>query len=75
MCKHFGHKINVEFTPESGVICFPFGRCELTAEAGTLSMTAIAENVDSHARVETIIGSHLERFAFREKPEINWTKA
>ena len=74
LCKHFAHKIEVTFTPESGHIQFDFGRCELAVAEGQLRMTAVAEDAEALGRVEQVIGSHLERFAFREEPSIAWTR-
>lgn len=31
LCKHFGHKVPVEFTPQTGTITLPFGTCLLNA--------------------------------------------
>ncbi|MEQ9688707.1 MAG: DUF2218 domain-containing protein [Bauldia litoralis] len=71
LCKHFGHKVPVDFTPEAGRIELPFGTCTLRADGDTLSLdvTGGAGDLD---RLEKVIGDHLTRFAFREKPEIKW---
>jgi hypothetical protein len=37
-----------------------------------LSLTATAGTTVGLSRVQHVIASHLERFAFREKPEIVW---
>jgi len=36
LCKSFGHKVPVEFTPESGKVAFPLGICTLRAEGASL---------------------------------------
>lgn len=74
LCKHFGHKIPVEFTPTAGHIAFPFGTCRLAAEDGHLTLEAEAEtpHIDKLTRV---IGDHLSRFAFRENPTLTWHTA
>jgi hypothetical protein len=73
LCKHFAHKIPVEFTPERGRITFPeTGACSLTAADGLLTMEAEAEDADKLARVEDVVDRHLVRFAFREPPSIAW---
>lgn len=74
LCKHFGHKVTVEFTPTSGRIDFPFGRCELTADPVQIIMKSTAEE-NNLPKLEEAIGSHLTRFAFREAPIINWQPA
>ena len=72
LCKHFGHKLDVEFSPEAGTISFDFGKAALSAENGVLLMSANADTEEDHARLERVLASHLERFAFREDLTINW---
>jgi hypothetical protein len=62
----------VSFTPERGTIVFDFGNCALAASGSMLSLTATAGTTVGLSRVQHVIASHLERFAFREKPEIVW---
>ena len=74
LCKHFSHRIEVEFDAEHGRISFDFGRCELAAENDALTLSASADDQEALQRVENVVGSHLERFAFREKLEIAWVR-
>ncbi|QIE54382.1 DUF2218 domain-containing protein [Pikeienuella piscinae] len=74
LCKHFSHKVPVEFTAEAGSVSLPFGNCALTAEDDTLTLAVTAEP-DELARMRKVIGDHLARFAFRENPEIEWRDA
>lgn len=69
LCKHFGHKIPVEFTPETGRIDFPFGQCHLSAADDVLTLRVEGEEP---ARLEKVMGDHLARFAFRENPAVAW---
>ncbi|MFZ2872745.1 DUF2218 domain-containing protein [Zavarzinia sp.] len=75
LCKHFGHKIPVDLDLDEGQgrIAFPFGACRLAAADGTLHLTAEAEGPDALAQVQTVIASHLTRFAFREELAVTWT--
>ncbi|MDA9397409.1 DUF2218 domain-containing protein [Bradyrhizobium sp. CCBAU 45389] len=75
LCKHFAHKLPVEFTPEQGTIPFSVGTCRLEAAAGKLVLRADAENADLLKQVEGIVERHLVRFAFRDPPEIVWRSA
>ena len=75
LCKHFAHKIEVRFDPQSGQITFPFGQCELQAAEGTLTLTVTAETQADLTKTTRVIASHLERFAFRENPEFEWHPA
>jgi len=73
LCKHFGHKVPVKFTPTEGQVTLPFGDCHLTADATALSME-VEGNVDAIHKLEAFISTHLERFAFRETPTLTWTE-
>lgn len=72
ICKHFGHKVKTEFTPVKGRIEFPFGRCDLEANQTALKLTASAGTEIDLEKLQNVVGSHLERFAFREKPKVIW---
>ncbi|SFR49586.1 DUF2218 domain-containing protein [Litoreibacter janthinus] len=72
LCKHFGHKVEVQFDPHSGHIKFPFGQCDLSTEQDSLVLTVTAENQADQTKIRSVIASHLERFAFRENPKIEW---
>ena len=74
LCKHFGHKVPVEFTPETGRIDLPFGTCELRAEETSLTLTANGGS-GSLERLEQVISDHLARFAFRENIALTWQRA
>ena len=76
LCKHFGHKLPVTFDERHGRIEFAAGRCELDAasSAGTLLMRVFASDEAALAKLEDVIARHLERFAFREKPEVRWMR-
>lgn len=77
LCKHFGHKIPVEFDERQGRIVFAWGVCDLAApeEVEVLTLRASAGNAEDLAKVENVMADHLARFAFREELEINWTPA
>lgn len=71
LCKHFGHKVPVEFDALNGSITLPFGTCVLVALEGELILTVSG---DDTGKLEQVIGSHLERFAFRESLDVTWDK-
>lgn len=66
LCKHFRHKIPVEFVPEAGECRFPFGIARLRADAERLTVEIEAPDSDQRARTQDVIEVHLLRFAFRE---------
>lgn len=72
LSKHFAHKIRVE--DGEGLIIFHFadGRATAQAEGNHLKLHVDAATIGQHQRVEEIIGSHLERFAFRENLRVHW---
>lgn len=70
LCHHFGRKVDVHCDDMSGWVQFPFGRCELTADARRLALMASAEDQRRLDQVVQIVTSHLERFAFRENPAL-----
>src|SRR3954470_16881509 len=72
LCKHFGHKVDVAFDDEHGTIQLAGGRCELDArEPGVLQMRARAEDPESLAHVQQVIGRHLERFGRRDELSVS----
>ena len=72
LCKHFAHKVEVQSGPQSAWVAFPFGRCDMTADARRLELRATAPDAAGLARVQQVVTSHLERFAFRENPTLTW---
>lgn len=72
LCQHFGHKVDVRFDAQRGEITFPFGTCSLHADGSALHMTACGTEARKAAEVLT---NHLDRFAFRENPNIRWHSA
>jgi hypothetical protein len=77
LCKHFGHKIPVQFDSMHGRIEFPMGVCDLdaAAEPNVLRLRASAATADDLSRLEDVVARHLVRFAFREELEVAWTPA
>ncbi|HUA06475.1 MAG TPA: DUF2218 domain-containing protein [Solirubrobacteraceae bacterium] len=72
LCKHFGHKVDASFGDDTGYIQFDFGRCDLLANNGTLTLDVTAADAESHERMERVIGSHLERFGRRDELSVAW---
>lgn len=73
LCKHFGHHMQVDFTTTTCAINFPFGSASLEAndEALTMRVEGEEQNIE---KLETVMASHLERFAFRENLRVTWNK-
>jgi hypothetical protein len=77
LAKHFGHKLDVTYDDEHGVLPFPFGRAELRADAsaGALVIDAFASSPEQLERVEDVTGGHLERFGRRDELVVRWAPA
>lgn len=74
LCKHFAHKITVEFDAQRGEANFPMGHAVMEAREDGLFFKASAEDADALGRVKYILEDHILRFAFREDPQpLNWS--
>lgn len=74
LCKHFEHKLPVALAEDRGRIEFSGGVCALEAGDDALTMRLTAEDEAALARLEDVVARHLVRFAFREPPDIRWTR-
>ncbi len=75
MCKHFAHKVDVTHEENTHVLRFSFGTGKLRATSDRIVLYAHAEDRQMLERVETVLGSHLERFAFRENLNVTWPRS
>lgn len=74
LCKHFAHKVSVEYDETRGEAMLPSGRATMTAENGALRFEVFSETEQGLTRGKFIIEDHIVRFAFREKLEkLEWT--
>lgn len=70
LCKHWGHKFTVEFTPTDGRIDLGEGRIvEMTADDKALKITLEAADLE---RLQQVVVDHIVRFAFREELVFDW---
>jgi catechol 2,3-dioxygenase len=72
LAKHFRHKLEVRFDERHSVIPLAAGVAELEAGDDALVITAHAHTPADLARVEGVIGSHLERFGRRDELTVTW---
>lgn len=69
LCKHWSHKLEVEFTPENARIVMPSGAVTtLAAAKDALDVAIEADSAETVAQTIPVIERHLDRFAFREAP-------
>ena len=69
LCKHFAHKLPVTLNERDGQIVFSAGTCDVLAEETGLRMRVSAEDETSLHQVQSVVISHLQRFAFRDLTE------
>lgn len=72
LCKHFAHKLPVEFDPQTGKIGFPIGDCNLRADDQALQVDLTAADAAQLEQLKDVVIRHLERFAFREELVVTW---
>jgi hypothetical protein len=74
LCKHFAHKLPASHDALQGRIEFALGTCTLAAAGDRLTLRAQAADEPDLAQLEQIVARHLERFAFRDQPEVVWVR-
>jgi|SRR5690625_3671901 len=72
LCKHFSHKVNVEFDESSGHVDFPMGLCDMKATDNTLTFEVKADDKEKLQKVQQVISSHADQFARNEPFEWEW---
>ena len=73
LCKHFAHKIEVSYTETQGECRFVCGTAILEADDKGLRMVATSDDAQGLAETQSVIESHLVRFAFRENLQaLDW---
>lgn len=75
LCKHFAHRIPASFDGDTGRIEFPAGLCLLQAQGDVLQLRLETADAGALDTLEDVVARHLERFAFRDTPAINWVRA
>ncbi|MBK0326238.1 DUF2218 domain-containing protein [Rhodobacteraceae bacterium F11138] len=74
LCKHFAHKIEVEYSDSEGTCALPTGPARLYAGDTDIRMEVDVESPEDLPRAQGIIESHILRFAFRENiDKLEWT--
>ncbi|MEQ5872694.1 DUF2218 domain-containing protein [Sagittula sp. NFXS13] len=66
LCKHFGHKTEVQYDETAGTISLLMGPAQLRATDVQLEAVISAADPEGLSKARHIIDKHLERFAFRE---------
>lgn len=75
LCKHFSHKIEVAYSDSHGECQFKRGSSVMKADERGLHILVRASDEQGLAQTQSIIESHLVRFAFRDKLEaLDWQR-
>lgn len=75
LCKHWGHKFDVDLSDRKGIVRFPSAVATMEAEAQALLVTIEAEERETVERMKGVVANHLDRFAFREAPlAFDWSQ-
>lgn len=59
LCKHFARKVPARFDAQHGEVLFPFGRCQLRADADALYLSCQGRDEDQARHVMAVLDSHL----------------
>ena len=74
LCKHWSHKLDVDFSEQKGVVRFPSAVASLEATDDALLVTIEANESETVERMKGVVATHLDRFAFREAPlRFDWS--
>lgn len=72
LCKHWAHKLEVEYTEREGRVTFEGGSCLMISEPGVLRVAIEALDEENLDTLEGVVAGHLERMAVDETLEIVW---
>jgi hypothetical protein len=72
MCKHFRHKVEAEWTDDTGRVDFAPGFCHMRVENGELIMLCEGNDERELGRAKYIVEDHLVRFGWREDIHVTW---
>ena len=75
LCKQFAPSTPAIYSGTKGRAEFDFGHCTIRASKRYLTLVIEAEDEQSLARMQHLIGLRLERCMWREKPVINWVRS
>lgn len=75
LCKHFAHKVTVQYDDDQGEVLFDMGKGLIAKTADGLIMTAEADTQENLATVVDILDRHFVRVAWQEELTLSWTKA
>lgn len=72
LCRHFRHKIDVEYDEQKADARFPFGHCLMEATSEHLHLRCQAPDDASMARLQYVLDDHLRRFSREPDMVFDW---
>ena len=72
LCKHFRHKVTVQYDATFGRVEFPGGLCLMTANQNVLSFYCKAQKPEGVGMMQSVLDQHLVKFAWREDLNVTW---
>jgi uncharacterized protein len=76
LCNHFGHRVTARYGAAGGSVAFADGVCRMVVpEPALLVLRIEARDAAALDAIEGTVARHLERFAFRDRPKIDWQRA
>lgn len=74
LVSHLGRKCEVADDPAGQWVILPGGsaRCLIAAAENHLTLSALAATAEHLARVEEVVGGHLERFGLKDELHVTW---
>ncbi|MES2942319.1 MAG: DUF2218 domain-containing protein [Pseudomonadota bacterium] len=75
LCFHFSRKIKVSYDEHQGEAEFPWGHCQLKADASSLAFDCSAADPEQLARIRFAIDEHIKLFSRRAPMVVVWQEA
>ncbi len=72
LCRHWSHKLTVDFNDEEGNVTFETGSVHFTILPESLSMHLTAETEEDLTTLQDVIDRHLIRMVSNEELTITW---
>ena len=71
---HLGRKVDFRVDGDTSTAQIAGATAQVVVGSGVLTLLAAGSEQESVARVEHVLGSHLERFAQRSELTVTWTR-
>lgn len=72
LCKHFAHKVTVDYDDGQGEITFNLGKGTIVKHNDGLLLIAEANQQESLEKVVEVMDKHFVRVAWQEDVKLNW---